>query len=154
MRIIVYNLPKDLEVCAFRRVIFRFCKTKKYIKICFDHRMTQTYGTYKEIISEKNRHIGHEIKLSLPLCGSGKRKMIKIYQYISTLLHELRHLYQREKFGSKKFSSKEFDCNKNMAYDDFYSLVFSESETDARMYENKYVLPAVEYYNNVCKNVK
>ena len=116
--------------------------------------MTQTYGTYREVLNENNRHVGHEIELSLILCGSGKKKMLKIYQYISTLLHELRHLYQREKFGPKKFSSKEFDCNKNMTFEDFDSLVFSESETDARMYENKHILPAVEFYNNVCKNVK
>jgi hypothetical protein len=73
------------------------------------------------------------------------------FQFISTTLHELRHASQKEDLGAE-FWSKSYSYSKQIDNPDF-SEFYSKCEVDARIYENKHVLPAVEAYNLLLHNL-
>jgi hypothetical protein len=74
------------------------------------------------------------------------------FQFISTTLHELRHASQKEELGTTMFWSRSYGYSKQIDNPNF-SEFYSKCEVDARIYENKHVLPAVEAYNILLQNL-
>lgn len=146
----IIRIPKELDEHAFVRLIQKYARTKNNIDVLFDRRMVSTCGSYDEI-QKNNRLDKHQIKISPISCEVRGNKKVTLFLYISTLLHELRHLQQREKLGSRKFHSKEFGYNESVFNSNFYSENYSKCEIDARLYENKNIWAAFLYYNKICK---
>lgn len=147
MKIEVKNIEKTkLNKEAFLKVVERFLKNKKSLLIIFDGRLDCFgYYTYN---SKKKKHI---IKISTKRFQF-KDKISRTYEIIGTFLHESKHLQQQEQFGSSFFMSKKFAWNEKIKSFDG-SDYFSVRECEARVFEEKNVLAATEYYWKMCKHM-
>jgi len=143
------------KTCLESEPFFKLCKKhasklEKDLLIVFDLRIG-CYGTHW-FDSKKQLHI---IRISPEKCRhyrdeKGVIKKLDLeaekYNIISTVVHEIRHAQQKEEMGISYWNKK---CHyaeeiRNPGYKSYYS----EIEADARTYENKYVLSAVEFYNS------
>ena len=138
---------------VLKRVIKKYiCKTKNDVFVIFDKRCS-IFGSYAFNIKKQV----HEIRL-----GVNKNKKLlskkdlppsdEKYVFISTLLHEIKHLNQREEMG-KDFWNKDFGLNKNIKNMELAER-YSKCESEAREFEEKNVLKAVEFYDSLMKNFK
>jgi len=135
-----------LEEEALSKLIRKHTSTQKDILVVFDKRMKDTYGSYIWN-SEKNLH---EIRIS-PVKFEYKDRTYKIYEMISTIIHECKHLQQREDLGHQTFNSKKFGCNRDIKHKEASEL-YSQCEVEARIYEAKNVLESVDFYYQHCKS--
>ena len=147
MEIIIKNLYRTcLEEKAFVKLVKKYSKKFKYsIVISFDLRI-RDYGNYN-FDSTKNCHL---IKISPQNCSfanDGEKLDFGAEKHllITTFLHELRHAWQYEKMGWK-FWNKKFGCASEIEHPSSTEY-FSKCEVDARQFENRHILNAVEYYN-------
>jgi hypothetical protein len=140
----------SLQEEAYLKLIKKYAsKIKKNITITFDYRLA-CFGNYN--YDEKTN--SHIIKISIKKCCKHKglplEKNIQKYNLIATTIHELFHAQKQEELGQKKFWSDYYGKCQDIDdpdWSDFYSLC----EVETRAYENKNVLPAVEYYDQYCK---
>lgn len=139
----------------FIKIVEKFNLLKKDVCISFDNRLN-CYGNYLW----NNKKQIHHIKIS-PCCCSNilkndKKieldKMSKIYNYISTTLHELKHAEQREHMGDNFFNTSFNHASKikNSSLAEWYS----RCEIEARTYENNCIHSAVEMYLRGCSRSK
>lgn len=141
----IKNINKTpLKQKALIKLIRKFSKTKKSIFLRFDGRIG-SYGLY-EYNSKKQRH---DITVSTKKFQF-KNKKAKIYELIGTILHEIRHAEQQEKFGSKYLSSKGFGYNLDFEVAFEAADYFSKREIEARTFENEFLLSAVKFYWKNC----
>lgn len=129
---------------AYIKLVKKYAKTQLDIHICFDKRLTVSYGLY-DFDSKRQRH---RIQISLSQLKFHDVEGT-IYSMICATLHELCHANQKEELG-RSFGKKQYNCAEDIKSNNL-SEFFSELEIDARTFENKNVLEAVEYYNSCCK---
>lgn len=140
----VRNIEKtNLNKVAFLKLLKKFAKSKKDILVSFDGRLC-TFGCYSFNI-EKRRH---EIKISSKIFQFNDPAS-NVYELIGTLLHEVKHLQQKEDLGTNIFESKKFGCNKRIK-DQEASEYYSPCEIEARAFEEKNIDVAVEFYYKTC----
>lgn len=147
MRISIRNIEKsELSEGAYLRLVEHFCqelKLKKDVSISFDDRLT-CYGlSYFD--NAKDRHIVRISPKKNKEAGSDFEA--KKWDFISTTIHELRHLYQHEVQKSSKKSNRHTSKIKNEKSKTWYS----EDEIDARLYEDQNIYDAVKIYDLACK---
>lgn len=138
-----------LEEEAFYKLVNKFSSGLTHdIKIIFDLRI-KDFGQYTFIDKV------HIIRISPIVCGFVKNTTTKLdanaekYNIISTTIHELYHAQQQEALGND-FWHKDFSQVaeiKNKGKSSFYSIC----EIETRIYENKNLLRAVEYYDSCCE---
>jgi hypothetical protein len=148
MKVTIKNSDRtSLNKGILLKLIKKYCQSvKQDIVVSFDHRI-KTFGYYV-YDTKKKKHI---IKISVHGCtysdrGTKLDKEAEKYATISTLLHELKHAIQKEECG-KSFWNKDYSSALdviNPEAADFYSVC----EIEARIYENKNILQAVEFYNS------
>lgn len=134
----------NLNEEALVKVIKKFSKPKKDLRLTFDARISD-FGSYT-YNSKKKRH---EIKISSKVFQFGALSS-RPYELIGTILHELKHLQQQEDLGTNTFFSEKYTfnkCIKNEAASAYYSI----GEIEARLFEEKNLLAAVDFY---CKNLE
>jgi len=147
MEIYIRHLYKTcLQESAYIKLIKKYASKLEYdILIVFDLRI-KDYGNY--IFDSKKKL--HSIKISPNKCGftdegvkldDGAEK----YHLISTTIHEIYHALQYEELG-REFWNKKYGCATEITHPDTADF-FSKCEIDARAYENKNLLQAVEYYS-------
>lgn len=138
--IVIRNIQRtNLREYSLAKLVKKFSKSEKDISITFDARISD-FGSYI-YNGEKQRH---EIKISSKTFQFNDPSS-KTYELIGTILHELKHVQQQEDLGTRSFFSEKFalnKCIKNEAAATYYSLC----EVEARLFEEKNVLSAVEYY--------
>ena len=146
MEIIVKNLSRTcLQEKPFLRLIKKYSSNlKNSIHFSFDLRLKDLYGNY---YFGKRTHI---IKISIPKCCFTEKKTkldanAQKYQLISTIIHELYHAQQKEELGPK-FYSDWFSCAPGVRDPDVRSS-YSRCELAARIFEDKNILKAIQYYN-------
>jgi len=150
MNIVFKYLDRScLDEDGLKRIIKKYGSALKYdVVVVFDLRI-RDFGTY-EFSSTKRKHI---IRISPIKCcynddGSRKNKSVEKYEVISALIHELRHAQQKEELGHE-FWSKKYSLRSDII-SKFASDFYSPCEVDARLYENRNILQAVELYNSLC----
>ena len=144
----IRNIDKTpLNKVGLIKLIRRYAKGKKDILLSFDGRIS-CFGDYN-YNSEKKRH---EIRVSTKVSQFKQDPAAKIYDLISTILHELKHLQQQEEVGTKTFYSKHFSYNTDIKLEEA-SDYFSVREAEARTFEEKNLLDAVNFYWKSCKDV-
>jgi len=141
-----------LKEKPFIKLIKKYAKTKSNILVVFDKRY-KNYGGFswnpKKKINEirlgikANKYSNENTKLS---CNSEK------YNFISTILHEIKHMNQREELG-KKFWDKNYYTNKDLK-NAHLSVEFSKCELEAKEFEAKNVLQSVKYYDSLIEDGK
>lgn len=148
MNIRIRHLDRTcLDELAYRKLIERYSLQLQYdILIVFDMRIKNYYGDY-EFNSDKKIH---NIAISLNRCKYEDEVRVdeggEKYNLISTTIHELYHAKQYEKLGSKLFCKPCKDIkNKELA------SLYSDCEIEARVFENKNLLEAVQYYDACVK---
>ena len=132
----------NLSEAALVKLIKKFSNPKKDLRLTFDARISD-HGSYTYNIKKKR----HEIKVSSRVFQFRSRSS-KPYELIGTIIHELKHVQQQEDLGTNTFfSEKHFlnKCIKNEAAAAYYST----AEIEARIFEEKNLLAAVDFY---CKN--
>lgn len=117
------------------------------IVVVFDLRI-KDYGQYN--FDYKNRV--HLIRISPIKCGFTEEgtkleEGAEKYNLIATTIHELYHAWQKEDLGVK-FWNKSYSCASQITNQDFAAF-YSECELDARVYENKNLAQAVQYYDSI-----
>ena len=75
------------------------------------------------------------------------------YEFLSTILHEIKHFLQRIEIGCKSVNDS-FILNKNLEPIKSLCKHYSKSELGARMFEAKYILEAVAIYERIIKENK
>jgi len=140
-----------LELKAFKELVKKYCKTDKKLLIVFDERIVDCgYYVYD---SEKKMHIIRISPDNIYSIFDSKiekaEKQVDKYCLISTTLHELKHLSQRDELGVSFWNKGNFS-NKEIK-DSQMSEQFSKCELEARAFESENVLEAVEYYNSFLK---
>jgi len=153
MEIKIKNIDRTfLDKDSFLRLIRKYSKLTKDLDLSFDARLTSVLGNYR-YDDDKKRHI---IKLSLINCKySNKAELSKAgekYNFISTLLHELKHAQQKEEMRQNFWKDK--NCKNAEIQEESLSTEYSTVEIQARIHENKNILEAVEYYNECLKKRK
>lgn len=150
MNFVVRNIERTcLNSEAYVKLLRKFgVGIENDVVISFDLRL-KNYGSYR-YNSSKKKHI---ILISPTECKKEEdvklSSMDETYNLISTTLHELKHAMQQEELKAALWSKK-YSCAKhvrNPLMAEFYSV----SEVDARVFENKSLLSAVEFYNSCCK---
>ena len=134
-----------LKEVGFIKVVKKYGRIKKDVLIVFDKRIK--YLGLHGFDAKSKKHI---IRLSPILSKIDERGNIisnsaEKYNLLSTILHELRHCQQLEELRSK-YWDENYGANERIKEKDI-SVEFSEAESDARMYENKYILEAVKLYD-------
>ena len=124
------------------KLVKKFSKSEKDIVLIFDNRIASA-GVYEYNCKKKR----HEIRVSSKDLEFDDPQA-KVYELISTILHELKHLQQQENLGANTFESEKFAMNKCIKNPEA-AAYFSDREIEARIFEEKNVLSAVEFY---CKN--
>ena len=125
---------------------------RKYIRSCnnvhiiFDKKM-KDYGSYVYDLGKHTINISSVVHKHPNGSRSGKllQKKIQTMEMISTFLHELRHMQQRKRLRNKFFLDG-YCKSAFIKTDDYYRAHFSKRETDARVYEEKNVLRAANFY--------
>lgn len=145
-----------LEKKAYNALLQKYTKGLKYnLQIVFDNRIVSMGHHYFD--NKKKIHI---IRISPKKNKYSTRDSLGIdiyklspatekYNLIGVTLHEIKHAKQFEEMGSK-FHSKNFTLTKEIR-DPEYSNWYSRCELEARTFESKNLLAAIEYYNNSCK---
>jgi hypothetical protein len=139
-----------LEEEALKKVVERYTKTDKEVLVIFDMRI-KDYGDY--VYDEKKRRHVIRISPAMHLYESFEPKSRMLtkegqkVRLLATLLHECRHIQQKEELG-RTFYTIAY-CRNTAIHDTRVSEDYSECEIDARVYENKNVLAAVEYYDSL-----
>ena len=139
---------------AIRFLVRKFFKTRRNVSISFDLRI-KDYGSY----TYDSKTMTHKILISptlnqiCPVTDEMYSKQYSERKLISTLLHEIRHAQQREKYGLVYFKSSEFAINENMP--NAASAIYNAPrEKDARRYEKRKIKKALKLYSQFCKKVK
>lgn len=146
----------NLEVEPFKKVVKKYVRTDKEILIVFDKRIT-SFGVH-QYDSKTKKHIIRisPDKVARPAgychnCSDSFSDPSAIkYNVISTLVHELGHINQFEELGWQTYLSHKFSCQRDIKNSDWADY-YSPAEQDARRYEHKHSLQAVEYYNECAK---
>ena len=137
-----------LQEEAYRKLLKKYSTNFTYdTVIVFDLRI-KDYGQY--IFDQENRV--HLIRVSPAKCGFTEEgikldESAEKYNLIATTIHELFHARQKEELGSK-FWNKSYSCASQITNQDFAAF-YSECELEARVYENKNLAQAVQYYDSV-----
>lgn len=134
---------------ALLAVISKYYKSEKKLEIVFDRRIKDSYGWFVYDSDRKLNlirispalHQYHDCDVRKPISVEAQK-----YKYISTILHELRHVQQLEELG-RHYYSKEY-CRNSDLPDSHQAYYYTESEVDARAYELQNILAAVEIYNS------
>lgn len=140
----------SLQEEAYLKLIKKYgSKIKKDIVITFDNRLVY-FGNYN-YDKKNNRHI---VKISTKKCcknsmGFDLEENAAKYHLISTTIHELYHAQKQEEMGQKKFWGDHYGRCVEIDDPDVADY-YSQCEVETRVYENKNVLGAVEYYNDCC----
>ena len=128
-------------------------KSKNSILISFDNRISDLGSYHFDAINKV-----HIILISPIINWISPDLEIYSEQYakrkfVSTLLHELRHAFQRETMGMSKFRSEKFsiDPTKKTIEDKIY---FSPCEKDARDFEKKNIQRALKIYHKHLRKAK
>ena len=151
------NIEEDAYFSFLEKYI-RTLKLKHKILIVFDLRL-KDFGSYwwngdirTHIIRISPKRCQHRREenyedgwVELVRVGPASEK----FQVISTTIHELFHAHQKESKGSS-FDNVSFDGVKEITNPDISSW-YSECEIEARIYENKNIKAAVEYYDSYCE---
>lgn len=130
-----------LDEFSFIKLVKKYSKCETDILISFDKRLKSCSGTYI-FNTDKKRH---DIHISIPQ-AKFKDSGATIYSYVTTVLHEICHLRQKEELG-RQFDLKRYNCVeeiKNPHVSEFYAPL----EVSAREFENKHIFDAMEFYNN------
>ena len=148
-KVVIKNISKTcLKEQPLLAVIKKHFKSNKKLEVIFNNKNKDCYGVFETNALKKV----HRITISIILHqfeGCDIRKPIdKEYQkycYISTVLHELRHLQCEEKMG-QKYNNKKYSENikLNNSHARYY---FSPREIEARIYEHKHILSAIKIYD-------
>lgn len=151
----------NMEEDAFLSLVEKYSrnlKLKHKILIVFDLRL-KDFGSYWWGAGSRT----HIIRISPTRCKhrreenyeDGWIELVRVgpasekFQVISTTIHELYHAHQKEEKGSS-FNNVSFDGVKEITNPELSSW-YSECEIEARIYENKNIKAAVEYYDDCCK---
>ena len=116
----IERTPLKLE--PYVKFIKKYVTTKRPIVIVFDRRFTKDFGNYT---FDGKKHV---IRISTLL--------IQLYEYITTTLHELKHLQQ-------------WQIEKSAFWAESRVL---RKEAEAREYEMKHVFFALDYYEEMAKH--
>ncbi len=137
-----------LDEGALLAVVSKHYRSDKNLEIVFDRRIKDSYGWFAYDADRKLNlirvspilHQYQDCDVRKPISAEAQK-----YKYISTILHELRHTQQLDELGSYYYS-KEY-CRNKLA-EAHHAYYYTEREVDARTYELKHVLSAVEIYNS------
>lgn len=152
MKVEVRHLQRTcLQDKAFKKLVKRYGKLNHKLIICFDNRVKDC-GFYWWDTNKKVHIIRISAKNNMSPYGNQLEAGAQKYNLISTLLHELRHAQQKEEQGVNFWSGKYFYSKdiENLEISNFYSIC----EIDARAFENKNLLSAIQLYDSSCINPK
>jgi hypothetical protein len=142
----------SLEKEPLKKTIQKFAKVlKQDILVVFDLRI-KGFGSHTWD-GEDRRHI---IRVSPIRCkfhqDESKGEEVRLgpaaekYRLVSTILHEIRHAQQKEKLGYK-FYHEHYETVEEIT-NPHVSTWFSECERDARIYEDKNIEDAIDFYDS------
>lgn len=135
----------SLDFFALKKLLEKYIKSlhlKNNISLVFDKRLTGPTGAYHYYFKRNKSHV---IRVWPEDKCSGSDA--EVYVLISYILHELKHAEQVEKHGYRRYArGKGFAFNPKIK-DKTWSAYYSQCEIEARVYENKNLQEAVEFYN-------
>jgi hypothetical protein len=139
---------------AYVKLIKKYIDTDKDVTILFDGRM-KDYGEY--FYNQDKRR--HEIKIGLKknkVSAYNQDRILKEddqrYTFIETTLHELKHLMQHEESG-RSFYNNDFGTNRDIK-DNVLAIEYSQCELEAKEFEKKNILTAVDFYDTVVSRLE
>ncbi len=131
-------------------VIKKHLRSEKDLDIVFDRRLRDCMGWYWYDETRRTHlikvspvvHEYHDFDVRKPLDNESRK-----YKFVSTILHELRHIQQKEELG-KSYYNKNYCKNKNLT-SAFPAYFYAEAELDARAYELQNISEAMEIYKSL-----
>jgi hypothetical protein len=142
---IKYADRTSLNENALVKTIKKFCKLKRDVYIIFDNRLKLDCGNYQYDEEYKLHTIKLSVKNGRFLKGKQLDEEAEKYNFLITLLHEIRHAQQYEEFKNKFWSDKL--CANQQIQEPTLSVEYSKFELDAKAYENANINKVVEFYN-------
>jgi len=143
----IERTPLDKE--AYVRLVRHYVDSKRDILIVFDGRYVDC-GAYRLNLTKDRHEIRIGIKSSQYVSTACRKKVsheAAIYNYICTTLHEIKHLIQSEHSGSV-FIKDDFGINPEIK-EPVLAIEYSKCELEAREFECRNLLQAVEFYDKV-----